>query len=425
MKNLNVLILALILLTSCKVSRIAWHTPSGDTAARVDYEAEYIRENPPQNFTADTVKSYISHGGDTSKADNGSSIEEVPKKGYAKVKIIFGTDRNINLVNNKEQGFGGDIANLPIVNYVGYTIVTIPDDHQEGEIDKPHLLKLQFKSTPKNSMLEKSIVLLSDKAFDRLLKGCSADKDAFIFIHGFNSTFEDAALRTAQLCRDIDYPMTPIMYSWASNGKVKDYEKDGINVNLATAAFVNFLKEVAAQGNYKRLHIIAHSMGNRLLATSMSALSTDPELKKLKIDEIVMAAPDIDTITFQRLYARPLSVCANMITVYSAKNDWALKASNIIGGYLRVGQCGKPPLYNMAKNIDFIDAANVKTDFLGHDRFAQSTTIIDDMTLLLETDKSPAERKVPDEKYQNRDYFYFNKEKTAWYHDLYYFFDNL
>jgi esterase/lipase superfamily enzyme len=39
---------------------------------------------------------------------------------------------------------------------------------------------------------------------------------AFVFIHGYNVSFDAAVKLTAQLSRDMRFPGAPILYSWAS-----------------------------------------------------------------------------------------------------------------------------------------------------------------------------------------------------------------
>jgi len=420
--------ITILLLCSCKVKKIAWTHSSIDsqilkTQLSQEFipEEDYVKLSDLAKVDSDAGLVRIQKRPDTAK----TSAAFRQKLGYATVKIFYGTDRNRITRPDHSVSFGTETVAESNKYFVGYTLVTIPDDHTEGEIDKPHYYKLQFRKTPKNSMIEKSIVSLSDQDFDAMIKNSSANTDAFIFVHGFNNSFEDAALRTAQLSRDINYPMTPFMYSWASNGKTAAYEKDGISISAATPFFVDFIKRIAKNSQYKRLHIIAHSMGNRLVATALLQLSSSPDLKNINIDELVMAAPDIDTLTFKTQYVVPLSLCCRRVTIYGAKNDWALKASNIIGSFMRVGQYSKPPFYvDGAKNMDFINADSVKTDFLGHDRFAQSTTILEDMTKLLSTDKDPVARKVPSEPIQRHVYYYFRPERTGWIHDLFYFLDS-
>jgi hypothetical protein len=51
----------------------------------------------------------------------------------------------------------------------------------------------------------------------------SPAKEAFVFVHGYNESFEDAAIRTAQLAYDFGFKGAPIFYSWPSEGRLLGY----------------------------------------------------------------------------------------------------------------------------------------------------------------------------------------------------------
>ena len=44
------------------------------------------------------------------------------------------------------------------------------------------------------------------------------ENETFVFVHGFNNSFEDAAKRTAEIWYDVGFEGPPIMYSWPSQG---------------------------------------------------------------------------------------------------------------------------------------------------------------------------------------------------------------
>lgn len=321
------------------------------------------------------------------------------------VTILFGTDRKINKFHNTIS-FANVPANPGKPEYsVGYTIVSIPPGHQEGQIESPSIWKLEFHEDTLKHMIEKEIKLLGSIEFSALLKKNKEGHDAFVFVHGYNNGFKEAALRTAQLAKDIHLPITPIMFSWSSNGTVADYASDEDKVQLAVPAFEDFLKRIAREGNFKKIHLIAHSMGNRLISYALEALAHDST--DLKLDQIIMAAPDVYTDLFQVRFAKALIQKAHHVTVYSARNDWALAVSKHIHHNLRLGELGVPPPKYVFENVDVIDAGNQKTDFIGHDRFARSATIISDMDDILRNDLNAEQRNIPRKRYGDFTYYYF------------------
>ena len=101
----------------------------------------------------------------------------------------------------------------------------------------------------------------------------SERKEVFVFIHGFNTTFEDGSLRTAQLAADLRLDGAPIMWSWPSAGGVLSYWRDADQAeNPAEAsALAAFLRDVVQTTGATRVHLVAHSMGNRpLMADPMA-----------------------------------------------------------------------------------------------------------------------------------------------------------
>jgi esterase/lipase superfamily enzyme len=84
---------------------------------------------------------------------------------------------------------------------------------------------LEFRQIP-----SKHIVVLSVKPLDRVAWSTSLrtamkpwTREALVFVHGYNVTFETAARRTAQLAYDLNFRGVPLMYSWPSKGILAGY----------------------------------------------------------------------------------------------------------------------------------------------------------------------------------------------------------
>jgi len=122
-----------------------------------------------------------------------------------------------------------------------------------------------------------------------------------------------------------------------------------------------------------------------------------------------MAAPEIDTGSFKAVSAKAIASRCQRVTVYAAKNDWALVISQQFMNHdFRLGEAGKPPFaINGVNTVDIIDAQSVHTDFLGHDRFAQSSIILGDMDKLFVDHTDPIARGVPHELIDALPYYYF------------------
>ena len=263
-----------------------------------------------------------------------------------------------------------------------------PKIHKIGKLETPSILRLKFRPNPKKHIILSKTYSLGESRFFELLESSvakSASKDAFVFIHGYNVSFEDAARRTGQIAYDLDFVGAPIFYSWPSNGKTADYLEDETNITWSTPHFQRFLGLLAQKSGAKRIHIIAHSMGNRAVCDALKALSYNPT-SQLKFNHLVLAAPDIDADTFQEL-AATLQRLAGRVTLYESSQDKAIQASKKIHGNPRAGE----PLL-VVRGMDTIDASAIDTDFLGHSYFSDNWPLLSDIHSILFKDEPPSGR---------------------------------
>src|SRR4029077_700800 len=101
------------------------------------------------------------------------------------------------------------------------------------------------------------------------------ERSAVGFINGFNVTFDDAVYRTAQLNYDLGFDGAPMMFSWPSQGAHGKYDGDEEAVQWSSAHLKSFLERVARESGVRRIHLIAHSMGNRALTNALKEVGTE------------------------------------------------------------------------------------------------------------------------------------------------------
>lgn len=100
------------------------------------------------------------------------------------------------------------------------------------------------------------------------------ERDAVIFVHGYNVSFEEAALRAAQLGFDLGIAGVMAFYSWPSKGSLKGYPADEASIEASEGFIADFLTRMASQSGAARVHIIAHSMGNRGLLRAIDRIAS-------------------------------------------------------------------------------------------------------------------------------------------------------
>ena len=171
-----------------------------------------------------------------------------------------------------------------------------------------------------------------------------------------------------------------------ARAKVADYLKDETNIAWSIPHFQTFLGLLAHRSGAERVHIIAHSMGNRAVCEALRLLSYDPG-NHIQLNHLVLAAPDIDAETFAEL-SRLLRRHSANITLYESRNDKALLASKKIHGYVRAGE----PLL-VLEGLDTVDASAIDTDFLGHSYFSSDYALLSDIHSMLSSDE-PAGRRI-------------------------------
>ena len=93
----------------------------------------------------------------------------------------------------------------------------------------------------------------------------SKTANAFVFVHGYNVTFEDAARWTAQITYDLGFDGAPTFYSWPSRGSVPAYTIDEQNIEWTQSNLRRFLEDFFTRSQAQNVYLIAHSIGNRAL----------------------------------------------------------------------------------------------------------------------------------------------------------------
>lgn len=294
------------------------------------------------------------------------------------VPLWFGTNRNDTGARDPATRFGVELADLTL----GQLTVTIPPTHRTGQIEQPRFWGLTRHPDPMQHMVLAGIETLAAAQFSA---GCCDTGDRLLFIHGFNVSFHDGALRAAQLAHDLEFPGQALYYSWPSRGALLGYLTDANNVLASRPALVEFLR-LASEGGGK-LHVIAHSMGNRYFLEAVD------ELLRIHPDRalghVILGAPDVDSNELSVRLER-LSQHAQSISLYASRNDRALLVSRRIHGAPRAGDSSEGAI--RLAGLDTLDASDIVADMLGHSYFGDSPLVLGDLAALLRLGLAPALR---------------------------------
>ena len=309
---------------------------------------------------------------------------------FATVRVFYGTNRAVSGSLKPALFYGKERGELQY----GYLDVTIPKIHREAELEtQPRWAEYVFDAGEARSryvLLDKVVPLARNDFLNELRRQNS--KDLFIFVHGFNNTFEDAARRAAQLVYDLDFDGTPLLYSWPSRGSATAYTADEAAVGISGRRLADFLETVVTQAGARHVHLLAHSMGSRALIEAVQTyLAHHPQRQGSArvFGQVIFTAPDVDRDYFVDA-VQPLAAVADRITLYASDTDYALRGSQLFHDAPRAGMAGASIVRE--KGLDTIDMSSVPADLLGHNYFAANSGAIFDLFRLLWLGDPPPQR---------------------------------
>jgi len=310
-------------------------------------------------------------------------------EGYSLVKIYYATNRLRTDANRPSDVYG---SGRGPVDY-GTAVISVPRLHRAGALEAPSIFSFDVVEDPQHHVILKSVDP-SDKAtvftdMRRHLKETGSN-EAFVFVHGFNVTFSDAARRTAQIAYDMNFDGLPILYSWPSQGNVLGYLADGAVVQLSGRLLEEFLEQVVADSGATRIHLVAHSMGNRALTEALEIFALRHAGQPPAFDQVLFTAPDLDAGLFARM-VQTIRPAVNRMTLYTSRNDWALRVSKQLnGGAPRAGEGADGVV--MPPVVDSIDMSVLGEDMLAHSYFADDASALTDILSLFWRDAPPNRR---------------------------------
>jgi esterase/lipase superfamily enzyme len=277
----------------------------------------------------------------------------------------------------------------------GRAVVTIPSAHKPGEIELPSLWKLEFQPDPSKHFILKSVNPLDlDTARKEMADKIKASKSKsmLVFVHGYNSGFGDAAMRTAQIAYDLNFPGMPFFYSWPSANRVRAYVPDEEAAQLSESVFEALVDDLTTSLPVTDVYIIAHSMGTRLVSRALQQRADKGKPNK-NLRELLLAAPDINAELFRGVIAPRLAAMQGLrTTVYASSSDLALMASKVVHGFQRVGETtGGVFTYPGIETID-ASSASSSARALGHSYVVDTPSVIGDIKSIVLNHATTAQR---------------------------------
>ncbi|HKD22982.1 MAG TPA: alpha/beta fold hydrolase [Rhizomicrobium sp.] len=241
----------------------------------------------------------------------------------------------------------------------------------------------------------------------------AAGKNLFVFIHGFDNSFEDAIQRAAFnhewiKAAGAQADTIVIAFTWPSAGVLVDnpphmltdaYLTDQTQAARSGFHIASFLSNIdtlqrafrAAHPNGK-VFLLAHSMGNWALQSAVQTWSEERIGDDLMFDEVFLAAADEVADTFERPAGGRLSNLkrlAKRITIYSNRADVVIWVSTTINMNRRLGYDGPddesnaaeypPALFRLVDCTDVNDYDRTMPFDASHQYYRRSQTVRNDI----------------------------------------------
>ncbi|MFC3912031.1 alpha/beta hydrolase [Pseudaeromonas sharmana] len=270
-------------------------------------------------------------------------------------------------------------------------------------IDRPFAFDLQ-KNAPSNSIYccerlgKDHYIELGSQQWLGRIKQLKAQQ-ILLFIHGFSNLPEpDIFPRTQKLQALFDskeqglVEVIPVIWPCDDDaGIVKDYWDDQASADMSAHAFGRALqffmqwRESPTQEAVpclKRINLLAHSMGNRVLRETLRVWNKDYLANGVPLlfrNTILMAADIVNESLEADQDGRLICQASRNVSVYYASDDLALRASKISNlknkvASRRLGHTGPESMEKMPSNVYAIDCDDLNNRYdnpKGHSYFLE------------------------------------------------------
>ncbi|MFM7181645.1 MAG: alpha/beta hydrolase [Verrucomicrobiales bacterium] len=261
--------------------------------------------------------------------------------------------------------------------------MSVPPVHKPGKIKWP-------RSIPPDAEIQLCVIdwqKIDCVAFSKELKNAVGPRgrQVFLIVHGYNTGFALALLRSTQLLHDSQLDVAPVLFSWASRGRLSSYGYDRESASMARDGLEDLLRQFDADPQVGSVSILAHSMGTWLTMETLRQMGIARRGGMGKIRDIVLAAPDIDPAEFRVQWQRAREAMPESkvprITIFSSGDDIALKTSTKLwGNKERLGLLDPNapdfPSWMEKNEVTVIDITRLRSgDPISHSKYANAPGI--------------------------------------------------
>ena len=137
--------------------------------------------------------------------------------------------------------------------------------------------------------------------------------------------------------------------------------------------FESFMNQILSTTNIRRIYIIAHHLGGRIVSTSLQHMFSIQPNYRDRIREIILIAPDIDTDQFSDFISTEISP----LTLYTSENDPSLAVSKQFNTHRLAGDSAEHLL--ITSKVETINTGTTNLSLNGHSNLADTNSILGDI----------------------------------------------
>lgn len=253
-----------------------------------------------------------------------------------KVHLLVATTRERGSTDDPDAFTAGRAKHL---NFASLT-VSIPTHHVTGEIEWPDQTPpdpaRHFVTTDREFL---DVGGFKDQIRARARQGGPEANSVLVFVHGYNTLYEEAVYWLAQIVNDSGFKGTAVLFAWPSRGKAPLYLADREASTYSRDYLEQALMQMSTLPEVKEIDILAHSMGTWLAVETLrqAKMNGNGDFKG-KLGEVILASPDLDVTVF-RTQLDVIGRLPQPMTVLVSGDDKALALSTKLAGDVdRVGR---------------------------------------------------------------------------------------
>ncbi len=255
-------------------------------------------------------------------------------------------------------------------------MVSVPPGHAPGMVERPAFgAEDPQKHFTARSHRELDEIALYAGLASHISGRTGSNRDVLLYVHGFNTSYDEARFRLAQIAADARFGGVALLYTWPASGSLLDYTAAKEIATIARDALSGLIHRLSGVPDIGRVHILAHSMGAWLAMEALreNAISGSPSLNG-KLGDVMLAAPDIDLDVFRQQLAR---LDPSHVAILIASNDRALSLSRkLAGDRQRLGGLDPNDPRDRAAleelGVKAYDLSRESTGWTGHATFANA-----------------------------------------------------